>query len=157
MDKIIIASLTEEGVIGQGNSLPWQLPDEMEHFKNTTLNSAVLMGRRTFESLKRPLVNRLNIVLSTKKKILSDNVKFANSVKEAIDIADNSIFEDLFIIGGESVYKETIPIVDKLILSIVSGSFSGDKYFPLEMITDFSLVELKKHERFTVKYFRRDK
>jgi dihydrofolate reductase len=155
MDKTIIASLTEDGVIGVGNKLPWQLPEEMEHFKNTTLNSAVIMGRRTYESLKRPLVKRLNIVLSAKMEGESENVRFAKSINQAIDIADNSIFEKLFIIGGETVYRGTIPIADELILSFVHGSFRGDKFFPLEMIDDFSLVEAIEKESFTVKYYKR--
>ena len=157
MKKIIIASLTKDGVIGVGNSLPWQLPEEMEHFKNTTLNHAVLMGRRTFESLKRPLVNRLNIVLSSKKKEEPENVRFAKSINKAIDIANSSIFEKLFIIGGESVFRETYSLADELILSFVHGSFKGDKFFPIEIINGFSLVESKKKESFTIKYYIRNK
>ena len=157
MEKIIIASLTENGIIGQGNSLPWELPDEMKHFKDTTLNSAVLMGRRTFDSLKRPLHNRLNIVLTSYLEQESKDVKFAASIKEGFEIAENFNFERLFIIGGESVYKQTIPIIDKMILSFVHGSFVGDKFFPIEMINNFMLEKSQDKESFTIKYYRKNR
>ncbi len=152
--KIIIASISSNGLIGAGGKMPWNIPDELAHFKETTIGFPVIMGRKTFDSLKRPLIERLNIVLTSKALKDFDNVRFVNSLEKALTIAENSGTK-VYIIGGGKVFESAINIADETILSFVRGSFSGDTFFPMDKLGDFSLVKEEPKKGFTVKYFKK--
>ena len=122
----IIASVSRNGVIGYSNSLIWDLPNDMKRFKNLTLNNTVVMGRKTYESIGKPLEFRRNIIITSKEDYYVEDCEVVNSLGEALMLCNN----DCFIIGGGEVYKQAIFIADKLNLTIVEEDFEGDTYFP---------------------------
>lgn len=131
---VIIAAVAEKNrVIGKDGRLPWHISEDLRRFKQLTLGHAVLMGRKTFESivarLDKPLPERRNLVL-TSRESFSDfhDVEVYPSINDALNAAANESM--LFIIGGESVYRETLPLADRLELTIVNGDYEGDAFFP---------------------------
>lgn len=133
MNKTIIVAYSENRVIGKDGSIPWHFPEDLKYFKEKTTGKAVLMGRRTFESLPegaKPLPERLNIVLTSSPDEISEEVSVASSLEEVWEIAEESEYEELFIAGGASVYSQTIDEVDLMLVTIVKKEFEGDSYFP---------------------------
>ena len=127
----IIAAMTKERIIGRNNSLPWNIPEDMQNFKRLTSGKTVIMGRKTFESIPakfRPLPNRHNIVISSNMPP-QEGVEVCSSVQEALEKA-KSYGKEAFIIGGSSIYQQTLPIATKMYLSLVKKDYQGDSYFP---------------------------
>ncbi len=124
----IIVGIPENRVIGNGINLPWHIPEDLKHFKEITTGNTVIMGFVTYKSLGKPLPNRNNIVLNF-DKIDIPGCDVCSSIPEAIEKA-KSYGKDIFIIGGASIYKQFIPLVDKLYISHIKGSYEGDIYFP---------------------------
>lgn len=124
----IIAAISKNGVIGIENQLPWHIPADFKHFKETTLHGTVIMGRKTFDSIGKPLPNRTNIVITRNKGLIIPGCITVNSLKSAIRKAGSNT--EIFIIGGEEVYKMAMPIADCLNLTIIKESFEGDAFFP---------------------------
>lgn len=133
MEKIIIAAIAENKAIGKNGDLPWHIPEDMKHFKNTTTGHPVIMGRKTYQSFPenvRPLPNRTNIVLTRSNfEPEDDSVKIANSLEKAYRQAEK-LDEKAFIIGGASVYRQAIKDADKMILTEVHKEVDGDTFFP---------------------------
>lgn len=133
MEKIIIAAVSENGAIGKNGEIPWNIPEDMKHFKETTMGNPVIMGRKTYQSFPknvRPLPGRTNIVLTRSGFNPEDeSVKVANSLEEAYGIADE-ISDKAFIIGGSTVYKKALKDADKMILTEVHREVNGDTFFP---------------------------
>lgn len=131
---VLIAAVSENGVIGADGSIPWDYPRDMKHFKNTTTGAVVVMGRGTWESLPGELPSRENIVLSTQSRdslSLPDTVHLANTPEEAIEIADDvAPDEPTYIMGGESVYSTYLDSADVLLLTHIKETVDGDTYFP---------------------------
>lgn len=125
----IIAAMTRSGVIGKGNSLPWNIPEELKHFRTQTLDCTVIMGKRTFESIGKPLPKRHNIVLSQTQDLI-ENVVVCTSVQDALSQADK-IGKNTFVIGGAYTYAQFIPIADRLYISYIKQDYEGDVYFPV--------------------------
>ena len=125
---ILIAAQSKNRVIGKENKLLWSLPADMKHFRDTTKGSVVIMGRKTYESIGRPLPNRINIVISSNKNLLIDGCIVVDSIKKAIRKAGSN--SDVFIIGGGEIYKQCMPLADKIILTEIDKEFEGDAYFP---------------------------
>ena len=144
MSKIsIIAAVADNFAIGKANNLPWHLPADLKHFRQLTTGHAIVMGKRTFESLpKGPLPNRKNIVLTS---VMSEGVNEgyfeADSLEDAVFLCEHE--EKVFIIGGATVYKQCIDKVDYLYITWIHKSFSADAFFPA---IDFSKWEEVKHE-----------
>jgi len=127
----IIAALGEDRVIGSDTSIPWHLPADFIHFKKTTIGHPVVMGLNTLLSIGRPLPGRTNIVLTNRVQTI-DGCSVATSLNEAFDIARASDEgEEIFIIGGAFVYKQTIDLADRLYITFVDGHFNGNKFFPV--------------------------
>lgn len=146
MNKIIIAALAENGVIGKDGDIPWHHPKDLKHFKQLTTGNPVIMGRKTYESLPenyQPLPNRTNIVLTNSDFEADESVEVANSLEEAYNIA-KSLSENAFIIGGASVYKQALDTADKLVLTEIHESYEGDTYFP--EINDENWKETKRED-----------
>lgn len=133
MEKIIIAAVSENNAIGKDGDIPWDIPEDMKHFKETTMGNPVIMGRKTYQSFPepvRPLPGRTNIVLTRSDFQPEDeSVKVANSLSEAYEIAEETS-EKAFIIGGASVYEEALKDADKMILTEVHREVDGDTFFP---------------------------
>ena len=133
MKIIIIAALSKNGVIGRTNGeMPWHLKEEFRHFKNTTMGFPIIMGRKTFESLGKPLKGRLNIVVTRNQnlKLDFDEVKKFYSLKESLEYCLSLGKEKVFITGGGEIYNQAIGIADEMILSFLSFDAEGDVYFP---------------------------
>ena len=128
MTLSIIVAVANGSVIGKDNSLIWHLSDDLKHFKRITEGHTVIMGRKTYMSLPfRPLKNRRNIVISTSLADI-DGAEVAHSVEEAVALCRTE--DEVFIIGGASVYEQTIGIADKIYLTRVLKDFKGDTFFP---------------------------
>lgn len=126
MKLILIAAHDPNLVIGKDGELPWRYPEDLKHFKSKTIGKTILMGRGVFEELhEKPLPSRNNIVLSTTKQY--NNVQTFQSLEEVME----SVKEDqLFVIGGGVLYKQVLPIADKLIITEIKKEYQGDTYFP---------------------------
>jgi dihydrofolate reductase len=128
----IIVATAENGVIGKDNQLLWKLSADLKHFRMLTTGHSVIMGRRTFESIGRPLPSRTNIVISRQKDgPLLEGILKVNSFETAIETAKNHAGnEEIFIIGGGNVYEQAIKITDKVYLTEVKACIEGDTFFP---------------------------
>ena len=122
----IIVATSKNRVIGNNNSLIWKLPADLKRFKQITTGSTVVMGRKTYESIGKPLPNRRNIIITRDTNYLVDNCEVVNSLEEALMLCNN----ECFIIGGGEIYKQSIDIADKIYLTLVQEDFEGDTYFP---------------------------
>lgn len=125
-----IAAMAENRVIGFENELPWYLPADLQHFKSITSGHPILMGRKTFESIGRPLPNRTNIVLTRDKKYKADGCIVVTSISEAVTKAEEINSKEIFIIGGAEVYNQLLPSIERLYLTIVHADCEGDTFFP---------------------------
>ena len=123
----LIVAKTNNNCIGFKNSLPWILKDDMKFFKEKTYNNVVVMGRKTFESLNKPLKNRKNVIITKQQKIIND-VYIGNNINDAINLFSN---EEIFIIGGEQIYKQTINLVDRMFITEIDVNIDGDSFFPI--------------------------
>lgn len=125
----LIAALDHNRLIGARNGLPWHIPADLLYFKQHTAGKPVVMGRRTFESLGRPLPNRQNIVVSRDPQLtLPDGVARAGTLSEATRLAGN--VPEVMVIGGAQLYAEALPQADRLYLTLIDACFEGDTYFP---------------------------
>ncbi len=156
MKITLLAALSKNGVIGNKEKMPWHIPRELKHFRKLTLGNAIFMGRKTFEAIGKTLDERLNIVISNTRKFEGENLITVKNIEEGISVAENLKYQNLFVIGGESVFKQTIDSADELILSFIKGNYVGDKFFPIEKLNDFKLIEKKDYEKFIVKKYLRN-
>lgn len=125
----IIVAKAENNVIGNNNELIWHLPTDLKHFKDLTTGHTVIMGRRTFDSIEKPLPNRTNIVITRNEEWKFDGVIVADSLEEAIE-KGKKIGENLFIIGGGNIYEQSMDVADILEVTEVHHPFKGDAFFP---------------------------
>jgi dihydrofolate reductase len=123
--------------IGLGNDLPWRLPADLAYFKKTTMDHAILMGRKTFESIGKPLPNRTNVILTQNKDFQAEGCLIVHSVEEAVEQFKN---EEIFVIGGAEVFQLFMPSVDRLYITLIEHEFKADTYFPEFDIDDWVLV-----------------
>ena len=129
----LIWAMARNRVIGRGNALPWRLPADLAHFKALTLGHPVIMGRKTFESLGRPLPNRTNIVVTRDRNYAPPDCLVAHSLDEALDMANPRVAAPdglVFVIGGEDLYRQTLPLAQRLYVTEVDADIQGDAYFP---------------------------
>ncbi|MFD0670227.1 dihydrofolate reductase [Cohnella sp. GCM10027633] len=137
MSVTLIAAVASNGIIGKDNELIWRLPADMAFFKRQTIGKPVLMGRKTFESLKQPLKDRTNVVLSRTLKEAPDGCELVRSIPEAIE---NYGDEELMVIGGAEIYEQTLAVADRLILTEIDRPFDGDASFPAFDREEWKLV-----------------
>ena len=134
----IIAALSENRVIGCNNQLPWRLPADLKRFKSLTMGHHLLMGRKTFASIGRPLPGRTLVVMSRQENYLPAGVLVAHSLGEAVEMARGD--EEVFIAGGAQIYEQTLTRADRLYLTIIQEEFAGDAYFPKYNESDWQLI-----------------
>lgn len=125
----IIVAMGKNNEIGKNNELLWHLPKDLKHFKNLTSGHPVIMGRKTYESIGKALPNRTNIVISSKRDWFEEGILIVGNIKEALKFA-KKIDEDFYIIGGGSIYEQTMEKADKLIVTVVDATLDADTYFP---------------------------
>lgn len=151
----IIAAMDENRLIGNGNDIPWYIPEDFRHFKQTTAGHPIIMGRNTWDSLpKKPLPNRTNIVISRSPPQETGGAVWCTSLDEAV-LKATQVNENVFIIGGQNIYEQSMNIADALCISKVIGAYEGDKYFP-EIGQKWSISDMKEHDGFVVMWYRRE-
>lgn len=124
----LVAAVAANGIIGANGELPWRLPEDLAHFKRLTLGHPIIMGRRTWESLKRPLPGRENIVVTRTPGYEAPGAAIAGSLEGALALC---IGEPLaFVIGGSRLFEEALPIADGLVMTEIQRDFAGDTWFP---------------------------
>lgn len=141
MNISIIAAVSRNNVIGHKNALPWHLPEDMKYFQKITMGKPVIMGGKTFESIGKALPKRTNIILSKDEKYKASGCVIAHSIEEALKIASKEN-KEIMIIGGESTYKQFLPLANKMYLTFIDADFKGDTYFP-----EYNKKEWKEIER----------
>lgn len=124
----LIAAIATDRIIGMGNTMPWHLPADLAWFKQQTLSKPVIMGRKTFESIGRPLSNRHNIVVSSQQPRKLANVTWVNSIEQALAAAGE--VEEVMVIGGGHIYQQMLPLANKLYLTHIDAEIDGDTQFP---------------------------
>ena len=158
MKIVIISAVAENGVIGKANGeMPWHVSEEFKHFKQTTLGFPIIMGRKTFETLGKPLKGRLNIIITRNKNFNynSEEVKIFNSIDKGIKYCKSIIAEKVFIIGGGEIYKQSIVLADELIISHMKFKAEGSVKFPEITDKEWKLESEEERKEFTVnKYVR---
>ena len=143
MEIILIAAVSKDKVIGKQGGIPWKIKEDLSFFKEKTLNSPIIMGRATYNSIGRPLPNRLNIVMTRSAKN-TEGVTEVTSVEKAIEAASiNRDSSKVYIIGGENIYKEFLPIAHRMIITEVDLYIKdGDTFFP-----EWNISEWKEQSR----------
>lgn len=129
MTVTLVAAVAENGVIGRDGGLPWHLPDDLRHLKKLTLGHVLVMGRRTFDSIGRPLPGRTTIVVTRDPHWRADGVLTADGVPAALASAAG-IDDEVFVLGGHEVFRLALPVADRLVISAVPGRPDGDTVFP---------------------------
>lgn len=137
----LIVAVARNGVIGRGGGLPWHLSEDLKHFKRTTLGHAVIMGRRTHESIGRPLPKRRNIVV-TRSGAALEGCETASSLDEALELA-RATDDCPFVIGGASLYEEALPSATEIHMTTIDRDVEGDTFFPTELA---GFEEVERHE-----------
>ncbi|MGE5355510.1 MAG: dihydrofolate reductase [Deltaproteobacteria bacterium] len=125
-----IVAIGKNNVIGLNNKMPWHIPEDLKHFKKTTTGHCVILGRKNFDSIGRPLPQRTNIIITRNKSFFHSGCKTAESIEKALSIALESGENEAFIIGGAEIYKQTIEYWNKLYLTEIDAFFEGDTFFP---------------------------
>ena len=128
MEIIIIAAMAANRVIGRGNTIPWHIPEELQWFKATTMGHVLIMGRKTYESIGRPLPGRTTIVISRDKNRCFPGCTTVQSLNQALDLCAGR--EKVFIAGGAQIYALALPLADTIILSVLGHEVAGDILFP---------------------------
>lgn len=125
----LIVAMGKNREIGKENQLLWHLPKDLKHFKELTSGHPIIMGRKTYESIGKPLPNRTNIVISRKNDWFEEGILIVGSIKEAVKFA-KKIDEEVFIIGGGNIYEQTIELADKIEVTLVDAELDADTFFP---------------------------
>lgn len=141
-----ITAISRNNIIGKNNSLPWHLPADMRFFKNTTTGHAVIMGRKTYESFKKALPGRTNIVITRQKDYTLPDAIVVHSLPEAIAEAKEIEQEETFILGGAQIYKQSLPLLDRLYLTRIYEDFEGDTAFPDFDSEQWEMTHIEPHE-----------
>jgi dihydrofolate reductase len=153
---IIIAAIAQNGVIGKANGeMPWHVKEEFKHFKQTTFASAVIMGRKTFETLGKPLKGRENIIVTRNPnfKVDFEETKIFHSLDESINYCKSKKYEKAFIIGGGNIYSQSMPIATEMILSFMKFEAEGEVTFPLIKPDTWQLVSTEDREQFEIRKY----
>ena len=142
----ILAAVSGNHVIGLNNSLPWHLPADLKHFKQLTTGHIVVMGRRTFDSIGKPLPNRTNVVLSRQHNLDVPGIITAHSIQEVLDHFTNDD-RQIFVIGGAEIYRQTLPLCQRLYLTEIQQDFEGDTFFPEYDHDDWQEISREIHHK----------
>ncbi|RKD68843.1 dihydrofolate reductase [Sinobaca qinghaiensis] len=123
-----VAAMDKNRLIGKDNQLPWHLPADLKHFKKVTSGGTIVMGRKTFESIGKPLPNRRNIIVTKNKTFQADGCEVIYSLEEVQELGKKE--EEFFVIGGAEIFNACLPYADKMYLTHIDESFEGDTFFP---------------------------
>nr|AIA17737.1 Dihydrofolate reductase [uncultured bacterium] len=138
----IVVAIAANNAIGKDNQLLWRLPNDLKHFKQITSGHTIIMGRKTYDSVGKPLPNRRNIVI-TRQNMNIEGCEVVNSLDAALALCANE--PEVFIVGGAEIYKQAMPLTDTIYLTIVHQSFEGDTYFPEIKANEWIEIEREDH------------
>jgi dihydrofolate reductase len=138
----LLVAADENNVIGKDNKLPWHLPSDLKYFKNLTWGMPILMGRKTFESIGKPLPGRKSIVITRSNEWQHENVDVVHSVEEAVEKASSYGANEIFVIGGAEIFRTSFASARRIYLTRIHHHFEGDVFFP-PLNTDWKLVSNK--------------
>lgn len=141
-----IVAMAENRVIGKDNQLPWRLPADLLHFKALTTGHPILMGRKTFLSIGKPLPNRINIIMTRDKTSQIPDCLLVSSLTEALQIKNVSEAKEVFIIGGAQIYEQLLPQIERIYLTIIHQNFIGDTYFPALNADEWREIAREPHQ-----------
>ena len=151
---IIIAAMTYDRVIGKDGKLPWKIPEDLKLFKEITLGNIVIMGRKTYESMGKPLRDRRNLVIS-RSMPKSEGIEVCGSLEEALEFAEESRGK-AFVIGGATIYESALPIADRMYISYVKKHYEGDTFFPEFNHEEWNIQDIRRYDDFSlVDYIRK--
>lgn len=140
----VIVAVAQNGVIGGGNTLLWHISEDLRRFKSITMGHPVIMGRRTFESVGRPLSGRTNVVVSRREDYTPEGVTVVRSLEEAFALFPQE--EEIFVTGGGQIYAQAMPLADKLYLTTVEKDYDGDTRFPDWNRDEWRQVSCERHD-----------
>lgn len=143
----LLVAASENNVIGKDNKLPWHLPDDLKYFKNLTWAMPILMGRKTFDSIGKPLPGRKSIVITRNKNWSHEGVDVVHSIEEAVDQAQSYGAKEIFVIGGAEIFKTALPTADRIYLTRIHHQFDGDVFFPTIDEKEWALVSKRICEK----------
>lgn len=143
MKRSLVVAVARNGVIGRDNALPWRLPAELAHFKRVTMGHPVVMGRRTYESIGKPLPGRKNIVVTHNRAFEAPGCTVVTSLEEAWKAADGA--DEVCVIGGTTLFAETLPAADVIHLTEVEAEVEGDTWFPPFDRGEWQETEIARH------------
>jgi len=150
----LVAAVAANGVIGADREMPWHYPEDLAHFRETTVGHPVIMGRRTFESIAAdlggPLPDRQSIVLTSRPESLSDTVTAVSSLSEALEAVRAHDADTAYVVGGGSVYRQFLPKADELVLTELDESYEGDTTFPTVDWDRWRVTERERYDLFDV-------
>jgi dihydrofolate reductase len=142
----IIVATAKNNVIGRNNELPWHLPQDLKYFKSVTLGKPIIMGRKTFESIGKPLPGRTNIVVTRQTNWQHAGVLVAKSVQEALAVGQqfcseqNNLTDEIMVIGGAEIYRHALPLANRVYLTKIDIDVAGDAYFPELLAREWALI-----------------
>jgi dihydrofolate reductase len=139
----MIVAMTDNRVIGRNNTMPWHLPADLAYFKKLTLGHPILMGRRTWDSIGRPLPGRRNLVLSFQKDLKLEGAEVFNSLEQALSTCPGQVF----VIGGADLFQHCLPLAQKLHITQIHATLEGDTFFPEVDLTGWREIERIEHPR----------
>ncbi|EKN68347.1 dihydrofolate reductase [Schinkia azotoformans] len=139
----IVVAMDKNRVIGKNNQLPWHLPADLAFFKKVTMGKAIVMGRKTYESIGRPLPGRENIILTKNREYQTEGCTIIHSIDDVFDI-EKIANGEVCVIGGAEIFKEVLTSTDRLYITEIDHEFEGDTYFPLVRESDWTLISKEK-------------
>ncbi len=147
---VLVLAAAENGVIGRGATLPWDLPDDLQHFKRTTLGRPIIMGRKTYDSVGRPLPGRTNIVVTRDPAWTAAGVVAVQSLADAVARAEQQALIDgadaVMVVGGAEIYRLALPYADRIVLTQVHGEVLGDAHFDLEQLANWREIRREQFQ-----------
>jgi len=144
----ILVAMARNRVIGQNNTLPWHLPADLKHFKSLTIGHSMIMGRKTYESIGKPLPGRTNIIVTKQSNFQAPGTTIVNSIEEALEKSKESSCanNESFIIGGAELYRQTLKLCHRMYITEIQGDFEGDTFFPEFNQDDWQETTRERHE-----------
>ncbi|MCU6792596.1 DfrD/DfrG/DfrK family trimethoprim-resistant dihydrofolate reductase [Paenibacillus sp. WQ 127069] len=138
----LIVAMDKNRVIGKGNDIPWRIPSDWEHVKNTTKGHPIILGRKNLQSIGRALPNRRNIILTRDKDFSFEGCEITHSIEDVFKLCENEV--EIFIFGGEQIYDMFLPYVEKMYVTEIHHEFEGDTFFPIVDFDEWKEVSVEK-------------
>lgn len=142
-----LVAMDQNNVIGYNNDIPWHLPRDLRFFRELTTGHTIIMGRKTYDSIGKPLPNRRNVVITRQNVELPDEVEVIHDLNTLYEWHKENPHEELFVIGGGNIFKQVLPHADRMYITLIEDTFEGDTYFPDFPEEEWTLTEKEKGEK----------